>query len=146
MQFRKFSTTKIYVSMHGKQLSLFSNGREKVLKSVTTRGQICLIGFLLFWTFSLRLENKGTLKCSSDSFPHMVTYMLGGGNCQKYILMHCCLPIVGRLSLNVLKYHVTRISEYNLTKLLTIFCQSKWQDNLIGNDKNIYPGKFMPMT
>ena len=57
--------------------------------------------FLSFWTFSPQLENKGTSKCSSDSFPCMVTNMLCVENCRKFILMHHFPLIAGRLSQKV---------------------------------------------
>ena len=44
------------------------------------------IGFLAFQTFSPWLENNKTSKCDSESFPHMVTYILCVENCQSYIL------------------------------------------------------------
>ena len=39
--------------------------------------------FILFMTFSPGLETNDTLQCSSDSFPHMVTYILCVENCEK---------------------------------------------------------------
>ena len=75
---------------------LFSNPGEKVQKARKAMGNICPIIFLLFMTFSPRLETNDTLQCSSDSFPRMVTYILCVDNCQNYILMHS-LPIAGRL-------------------------------------------------
>ena len=67
-------------------------------KSYETRVQICHIVFLLFMTFSPRLENNDTLQYSSDNFRYMVTYILCMENCWNYILMHSLLPIAGRLS------------------------------------------------
>ena len=63
-------------------------------------GQICPTVFLHFMTFFLRLQTKVALQCSSDSFPHMVIYILSVDNCQNYILTHSCLPIAGRLFYN----------------------------------------------
>ena len=54
---------------------LVSNHGEKVMKSRKTMGQICPTVFPVFLTFSLGLETKDTLQCSSDSFPRMVTHI-----------------------------------------------------------------------
>ena len=64
-------------------------------------GQICPTVVLHFMTFSPRLETNVALQSSSDSFPHMVIYILFVDNCQTYISTHCCLPIAGRLFYNV---------------------------------------------
>ena len=90
---------------------LFSNPREKVWKARKTMGPICPTVFLHFMTFSPRLEANVVLQCSSDSFPHMVIYILCVENCQNYISTHRCLPIAGRLFYNVRKLHGPRIWE-----------------------------------
>ena len=76
---------------------LFSNPGEKVQKARKAMGQICPIIFLLFMTFSPQLETNDKLRCSSDSFPRMVTCILCVENVQNYILMHSCLSIAGKL-------------------------------------------------
>ena len=70
--------------------------------------------FLHFMTFSPRLETNVALQCTSDSFPHMVIYILCVENCQNYISMHSCLPFAGRLFYNVSRLHGPRISECNM--------------------------------
>ena len=97
------STHKIYVTMRGKlselryNVSLVSNRGQKVMKRRKIMGQICPIAFLAFLTFFTGLENNQTSKFGFDNFPRMVTYILCVENCQKYILMHSCLPIAGGL-------------------------------------------------
>ena len=93
---------------------LFSNPGENVQKARKAVGQIYPIIFLLFMTFSPRLETNNTLQCSSDSFPRLGTYILCVENLQNYISTHSCLPIAGRLFQNVRKFHGPRISEYNI--------------------------------
>ena len=72
-------------------------------------------------TFSPRLEINVALQCSSDSFPHMVMYILCVKNYQNYISEHSCLPIVGRLFYNVRKLHGPRISEGNISISKNVF-------------------------
>ena len=60
--------------------------------------QICPIVMCLFRTFSPRLETNGTLKYSSDSFAHTLSYVVNVENCQNYIEMYHCTPIMGRRS------------------------------------------------
>ena len=54
------------------------------------------------------------MQCSSGSFSHMVIYILCVENCQNYIWVHRCLPILGRLLYNVRKLHRPRTWECNL--------------------------------
>ena len=70
--------------------------------------------FSHFRTVSPGLGSNYASKCSSASFPRMVTYILCVENCQNYILTHSCLPIPGRLLKNVKTIHGLRISEWNL--------------------------------
>ena len=58
-------------------------------------GQICPKVFLHFMTFSLRLETNVALQNSSDSFPHMVIYILCVEKCQNYISTHSLSPNPG---------------------------------------------------
>ena len=67
-----------------------------------------------FRTFSPRLENNDTLKCSSDSFAHTLRYVVNVENCQNYIEMYHCPPIAGRRSQIALKLGGLRISECNI--------------------------------
>ena len=60
--------------------------------------QICPIVMCLFRTFSPRLENNDTSKCSSDSFAHTLRYVINVKNCQNYIEMYQCPPIPGKRS------------------------------------------------
>ena len=60
--------------------------------------RICPIVMCLFRTFSPRLENNDTSKCSSDSFAHTLRYVVNVENCQNYIEMYQCPPIAGRRS------------------------------------------------
>ena len=57
--------------------------------------RICPIVMCLFMTFSLRLKNNDTSKCSSDSFAHTVRYVVNVENCQNYIEKYQCPPIAG---------------------------------------------------
>ena len=114
MQFQQFSKHPIYVTVCVKLSELhfngqlFSNSGEKFLKSRRTMEQICTLLFTLFFsTFSPQLNNNDTSKCSSDSFPGIVTYMLLVENCQNYISLHRCPPIAGKLSQNVIKFDET---------------------------------------
>ena len=66
-------------------------GPEKAHNYGTGSGQI-------FRTFSQLLENKNTLKYSSDSFAHTLRNVVIVENCQNYIEMYQCAPIVGRRS------------------------------------------------
>ena len=75
--------------------------------------------FLAFQTFSLGLEKNKASKCSSESFPHTVTYILCVENCQNHILTHSCFPIPGRPFQNVRKLHGLRISEWNIYRFQT---------------------------
>ena len=59
--------------------------------------------FFHFMTFSPQ--------CRSDSFTHMVMYILCVKNCQNYISTHSCLPIAGRLFNIVIKLHGPRQRE-----------------------------------
>ena len=65
---------------------LLSNLGEKVMKS-----------FLNFLNLLPWIGEQKISKYGSESFPRMVTYILCVENCQNYILMHSCLPILGRL-------------------------------------------------
>ena len=58
--------------------------------------QIRPIVMRLFMTFSPRLENNGTSKCSSESFAHTLRYAVNVENCQNYIEIYQCPPIAGR--------------------------------------------------
>ena len=58
------------------------------MKVEKTMGKIGLAVFLVFRTFFLKLENNNTLKCSSDNFPCMMTYILCIEICPNCILMH----------------------------------------------------------
>ena len=49
--------------------------------------RICPIGRCLFRTFSPRLENNDTSKCSSDSFAHTLRYMVNVENCHWNVSM-----------------------------------------------------------
>ena len=53
---------------------------------------------MLFKAFFPQLEDIGTLKYSSDNFPKRPDISGLMENCQNYISMHCCPPIVGRLT------------------------------------------------
>ena len=92
---------------------LFSNPGEKVWKARKTMGQIGPTVFLHFMTFSPQLETNNALQCCSDSFPHMVMYILYIENRQHYISTQSCLPIAGRLFYNVRKCHAPKVSEWN---------------------------------
>ena len=72
-------------------LQLQGEGPEKAHNYGTDLGQI-------FRTFSPRLENNDTLKCSYDSFAHTLRYLVIGENCQNYIEMYHRPPIAGRRS------------------------------------------------
>ena len=52
----------------------------------------------IFRTFSPRLEHNDKLKSSSDSFAHTLRYVVNVENCQNYIEMYHCPPIVARRS------------------------------------------------
>ena len=103
--------------LHYKE-TLVSNRREKVMNWRKTVGQICPIVFLAFQTFSPGFENNHTLKCGSESFPRIMTYILCVEKCQSYIFTHGCVPIAGKLFYNVRKFRGCRISECNNSKLL----------------------------
>ena len=49
--------------------------------------------FSIFHDMSPRLEDKRTLRCSSDYFPRLVTYILCVESFHYYMLMHNCLKI-----------------------------------------------------
>ena len=76
------SHTQIHVIMSRKlsephlEVLLFSNPGEKVWNAKETMEQICPTFFLHFMTFSPQLETNNALQCRSDSFPHMVLYIL----------------------------------------------------------------------
>ena len=74
----------------------------------------CPIVMCLFMTFSPWLENNDTSKFSSDIFAHTLTYVVNVGNCQNYIEMYQCPPIVGRRSKIALNLGGLRISECNV--------------------------------
>ena len=82
------STHKIYITMCRKlselhcNASLVSNRGEKIMKWRKTMSQICPIVSIAFQTFSPGLENNETSEFSSESFSHMVTYILCVENCQ----------------------------------------------------------------
>ena len=78
-------------------------------RSRKTIGKMCSVVFLVFQTFSPQLENNNTLQWSFDNFTCMVTYILCIENCWNYTLMHSFLPLAGRLSYNIYKFHDTRI-------------------------------------
>ena len=69
-------------------LLLFSNRGEKVLKSSK----------ILVRRFNLLppLENNDTLKCSLDSFPLRLTYVLFMENGRNFISLYRCSQIAGR--------------------------------------------------
>ena len=94
--------------------TLVSNREEKVMKWRKTVGQICPVVYFAFQTFSPGFKNNKTSKFGSESFPHMMTYMLRVENCQSNILSHSCLPIAGRLFYNVRKFHRPTIWECTL--------------------------------
>ena len=52
---------------------------------------------MLFWTFSPLGEDNDTFQCSSDSFPHRPHISGCVQNCQNYISMYHCSPIVLQL-------------------------------------------------
>ena len=85
--------------MHGKlteppfDVLLFSNPGEKFEKEGKLWDRFFPTVFLHFMTFSPRLETLIALHCSSDSFPHIVMYILCVENCQNFILTHSSLPI-----------------------------------------------------
>ena len=54
--------------------------------------------FLRSWTVSPRLEVNKPSKCSSHNFPHTTYISPFVENCQNYIGMYRCSPIVGRRS------------------------------------------------
>ena len=55
---------------------LVSNCKENVMRWKKIVGQIRFILFLAYQTFSPGLENKETSKCVSESFTHIMTYIL----------------------------------------------------------------------
>ena len=54
--------------------------------------------FMIFRTFSPRLEDNNTFQFSSARFPHWSNISGCVQNCQNYIAMYHCSPIVGRRS------------------------------------------------
>ena len=88
-------------------LQLRGEGPEKL-------SRICPIVMCPFRTFSPRLENNDTSKCSFDSFAHTLGYVVNLENCQNYIEMYQCPPIAGRRTLIALKFGGLRISECNI--------------------------------
>ena len=86
--------------------------------------QIYPIVMCLFTTFSPRLENDDTSKCSSDSCAHTLRYVVNAENCQNYIEMYQCPLIEGRRSQIALKLGRLRISECNINIHFTSWRQS----------------------
>ena len=64
-------------------------------KSSKTTGQICPVLSTRIWTLSPGLENNHTLKCWSDIFPTILTYMIMLENFQNNISVYGCSPIQG---------------------------------------------------
>ena len=73
--------------------ALISNSGEKVPESKKARVYICPLLSTKNKIFSPGLENNNTLKCISDNFPNMLTYMLFLKKCWNYISMYRCSPI-----------------------------------------------------
>ena len=90
-------------------------------------GQIYPIVFLHFMTFFPRLETNNALRFSSDSFPHMVIYILCGENCQNYMLT--------QLSLNpretVLKCEKNAWTKDLRVKLILLQCKHAANNGII---------------
>ena len=108
IQFQQFSIHKIYVIMYHKLSELYCNvpvvlklrgeGLEKKQKIQKDFFKLFFFFFYFLWPSPCHAENKNRLKCISDYFSCMVTYVLCMENHQNCILVHSCLPIVGRLS------------------------------------------------
>ena len=60
------------------------------------------------------LENPRTLERNSDSFPGTLTYMMFLENCWNSAPMCSFSPIQGTMSWLVLKFHVTRLWEFDI--------------------------------
>ena len=71
---------------------------EKILNLVESRGQICVLAFILFRTFYPGLENNRTLKWISDNFPVTLTYVVLLKFFWILISMYGSSPIYGRRS------------------------------------------------
>ena len=80
---------------------------------------MCPFVFKHFRTLSPRLENIGTLECISESFPGTLTYLLFLENSWNSPPMCSSSPIQGTMSQFVLKFHVAKIWECNVTALAT---------------------------
>ena len=97
-----------------------------------------------FMTFSPWLETNVALQCSSDSFSHMLIYILCLENCQNYISMHSCLPIVGRLFYNMRKLHWSRIWEFNLGLTKVFWAAKSYLMSLISDLRPSPPNPHPP--
>ena len=100
-----------YIAMYS---LLFFNRREKVWKCRKTRVQICLKVFYFSWSSPRNWRSPMYCNLVLTIFHTLWSYILCMENYRNCILMHSCLPIVGRLSLNVYKFHGTRLQERNL--------------------------------
>ena len=74
---------------------MYRYSQIQVQKKWRTKGQICPVLSLRFWTFSPGLENTHTLKCLSGIFPTILIYMIMLENCQDNISLYGCSPIKG---------------------------------------------------
>ena len=120
MLFWQFSNIIIYVKIVGKipdqQLNvwLISNPGDKFQILVDSTGQIRPVVLHLFWTLSPGFENNHTFKCWSVIFPTTLTYMIMLENCQNKISVYGCSPIQGTKYFFLLKFHESRISDWNI--------------------------------
>ena len=111
--FRQFSKKNVQKDILKSQCSPIQETRPKMCKNKgtnlsrnLTRKQILSPG----------LENSRTLERISDSFPGTLTYMLFLENCWNSAPMCSFSPIQGTMSWLVLKFHVTRIWELDISK------------------------------
>ena len=111
----------MYIRVVGKMqdqhfnVKLSSNPGEKVLILVKSRGQICTIVFHLFWTLSLGLENKKSLKFLSGIVPTYLTNMVMLENCRNNISMYVWVfSNPGDKILILVENYGARISESNI--------------------------------
>ena len=101
------------------ECTVILKSRRQGQKRWKTTGQICPILSTRIWTLSPGFENNHPLKCWSDIFPTILTYMIMLENCQNNISVYSCSPIQGT------KFHscwnLMKPGSQSWTYLMTIY-------------------------